>query len=261
MFTDAGRETAELFVAFNLAAPPFDDPVAREIVSLAIDRQELATTIFDGLYEPAAGPINPASPLHAGEVEIPEPDLTRARELAAQYEAEHGAPLSFSLQSTPVTEYVAVVQAVQQQLAEIGVEVKVKTLEQGALIAAILGGNYEATGFLLFGSPHFDAEYQFLASEPLEPGQLALNFTRFDDAEVRDLMDEARTTADPDEQARLYAQVEERLRSELPMVFLVHTRTAFASVDGVHGANETTLPDGRPAAVLTTPFTAELWRS
>jgi len=261
MFTDAGSETAEIFLTLNTASAPFDDPVARQALDAVVDRAALNETAFDNLFVPADGPISPDSPMaRGGGSEPPPPDLAKAERLAEDYRARHGTPLSFTVLCTPVTEYQAALQALQVQAKAAGIDMKIDTQVQSALIAAVLTGKYQASGFFFFGNQHFDLEYPYLAAQPSPPGQLSLNFSRIDDPEMRAAMDDARTTDDPERQAEDYRKVEERLQQNHAIVFLAHARTAFAYADNVRGPNRQLLPDGNPAATSTAPFFTETWK-
>jgi ABC-type transport system substrate-binding protein len=176
VFIDAEGESNETFVALNMSKPPFDDPVARQAVAYAIDRDILSQSVYQGLFEPAYGMFKEDSPWYT-PTDFPRFDPDRARELVAQYEADNGEPLSFSVNITGQPEIQAIAQLAQAQMEEVGIEVELNVLEQTQLILEALGGTYEATGFYLFGSPHPDREYVFL-HEDNATGSIALAFSR-----------------------------------------------------------------------------------
>ncbi len=172
VFVDREGETTETFMALNVTEPPFDDPVARRAVVSALDTQVISDTVFAGLFPPARGIFKPGSPWYV-ETDYPTHDPDLARSLAAEYEAAHGEPIAFSANITGQPEIQAIAQLVQSQLEAVGIEGQLNTLEQTQLIVDALGGNYQATGFILFGSSHPDRDYVFL-HESTATGGIAL---------------------------------------------------------------------------------------
>ena len=47
------------YVSFNCQKAPFDNPLVREALSLAIDREHVAGTIMQGTYSPAKNFVGP----------------------------------------------------------------------------------------------------------------------------------------------------------------------------------------------------------
>jgi peptide/nickel transport system substrate-binding protein len=244
MFVDREGETTETFIAFNTSQPPFDDPIARQAVAYGVDTQTLADTQFEGIFEPARGMFKENSPWYT-ETDYPTFDPEKARELVAQYEAEHGEPLAFEANITGQPEIQAIAQFLQQQMAEVGIDVQLVTLEQTQLILQALGGDYEATGFILFGSAHPDRESVFLDGANAS-GTTALAITRNDNPAINAAIEATRGTDDPDEQIAQYAIIQEEMAEDLAFVFLVHNESGTASSNAVRAVHEWTLPDGTP---------------
>jgi ABC-type transport system substrate-binding protein len=64
IYTNAGLQTNETFSALNVGAPPFDDPLARQIVAYGTDRDTLSKAVFAGVFPPAVGPFNENEPAY-----------------------------------------------------------------------------------------------------------------------------------------------------------------------------------------------------
>lgn len=255
MFTDDNAEVEETFIALNTAAPPFDDPLARRALAHAIDRQALTDQAYEGLFEPAVGPYKPSSPFFV-ETDIPEfnPDL--ARELVAEYEEKTGEKLSFSANILPVPEIRRIAETLQQQAGDVGIEVELDAMDQATLIVRALAGTYQATGFILFGSPSLDREYVFIADFP--EGN-PLNFTRNKNPAIVEALDRARATTDPEVQREAYAEVQRELTNDGNFVFMVHNLTAVVFNNKVFGLADPTLPTGEAGGRVVTPRITETW--
>jgi peptide/nickel transport system substrate-binding protein len=244
LLIDESGEAEEFGVALNTAQPPFDDPLAREIVATGIDTQRLSDTVFEGLFEPARGPLRPESEYYV-ETDYPPYDPERARQLVAEYEAEHGAPLSFSLKTPPDPVVLEVVQLSAELLAQIGVEVTIETREQTTMIVDATLGNFDAIGFLLFSSPNLDGEYAFLHSENAKPvGELAVNTSRMQNPAIDDAFAAMRRTEDTDVWKEQAAIIQREMASDLAYLFTVHSVAALAARPEVRDATRWTLPDG-----------------
>ena len=253
MYTDADGETSEIFIGLNTSAPPFDDPLAREILATGIDTDGLSEAAFDGLFPPARGPFQPSSPNYV-ETDYPTYDLDRAIELHEEYKAKHGGPLTFTANIIPTPEIQAIAQTLQQQGEQAGLEITLNSIDQATLIANAITANYEATGFILFGAPSLDREYVFIADEP--EGS-PLNFTRNRNETLIAALDAARATDDPDEQARLYAEVVRSRNAAVVDLWLHNTPAALVAGPRVRGLSA--FADQGFANYVPKPWVNDLW--
>ncbi len=274
IFTDQKGNPAKIFVGLNMTVEPFNDPIARQAVAYAGNVDDLSETAYQGIFPPAYGPFSKNSPFFSDVPDYPKHDLAKAKELNAEYEAKHGKPIEFSANITTAPEVAQVGQVLQQQQKEAGIIVHLEPMEQITLILKALTGDYQATGFILFGSPHLDREYVFIAAPAKPKPQVSLNFTRIgldangqpndDNKAIVDAMDKARTTQDPVEQKKQYAIVQAEMAKNLNFLFLVGETNAIVSDKSVRGALEYHLPDPSGGdGVIGMPtvqtFTFNLW--
>jgi peptide/nickel transport system substrate-binding protein len=243
LWLDRTSETLENFTLLNIDRPPFDDPRAREALAAATDKQLLIDTIHAGLFEPANGLFQPGSDWYTG-VEFPQYDPDRARQLLADYEAEHGA-LTFTLTGTNTVEDVEIRQALQAQWEQVGIEVELENLDPASSYVSVLGREFEAANFSLFTAQHPDSDWMFLhSSTKAEEGQIGLNIAGLEDPDLDRALDAARQSNDPNEQRVLYGEVNQILAEQLPIIFLWHSSTALIAQPDVHGLTDFPLPDG-----------------
>jgi ABC-type transport system substrate-binding protein len=247
LYLDTYGETTESIMMLNTAVPPFDNPDARAAVNYGVDRQGIADTVHAGRYEVANGPFEEDSPWYQG-VEFPSYDPDAAAEAAAAYEAATGEPISFSVLITPEPVAQQIATLLDQQMAEIGVEVDIVTQDGTQAILSVLGGDFDMTlTNALFGSGHPDREYTFIVgSNALPPGQLATNFTRITNDDVDQGLDAARVTDDLEEQSAAWGQVQEGLADEMAFIFVTHNELGDAASPAVQDLLAWTLPSGEP---------------
>ena len=135
--------------------------------------------------------------------------------------------------------------SLQQQMQDIGVKLTLKGEDQATLIQDVILGNYQASGFVLFGTNSLDLNYVFISDKTVAPvNQLSLNFTRNSDPVLSKALDDARRTSDRNEQNAQYKIVQDQMAEDLNMIFIVHNIDAIAYVNSMHGLVDQTLPDG-----------------
>ncbi|RUT30277.1 ABC transporter substrate-binding protein [Arsenicitalea aurantiaca] len=140
---------------------PFNDPLVREAMHLAIDRDAIQRVVMRGQSIPT-GVANP--PFVAGWTEelnaYSAPDLERARELLA----EAGYPDGFTVTlDTPNNRYVndeAISQAVVGMLGQIGIQVTLAS-RPVAQHSPLVTSNQTDFYLLGWGVPTFDSAYVF----------------------------------------------------------------------------------------------------
>ena len=256
MYADDNAEQSETFIALNTKAPPFDDPLARQILAFGTNTQELSNAAYGGIFPPARGMFSEDSPYWI-ETEYPEYDLAKATELHERWKAEHnGEPLSFQANITPSPEIQLIAQTLQQQAAEAGVEVQLNAIDQATLVADAVSGNYEATGFILFGAPDPQREYVFFTDDP--PGSI-LNITGNENDAIVEAIDAARSTEDRQAQIEAFHVVQQEMAEDLNFIWLVHNLSAIVFDNSVFGLADTSFPDGEPMLRTMTPFLTETY--
>jgi peptide/nickel transport system substrate-binding protein len=240
-------EDQEVFLLINQAREPFDDLRVRRAMVAATNTEEISEVITGGLYEPAIGIFDPASPWYV-ETDYPAYDLDTARELVEQVEAESG-PIQVTLSGPTSSLILEGLQLVKEQWEAAGIEVELDTTELASFITTTVLGDYDVAYWQYHGSAHPDGEFVFLHSQYAAPeGQLGLNFSRNVDYEIDEALLEGRYTEDEERLRELYGTVQEQMAEDLPYVFLWHVRDAILTRDHVHDIGTWEMPDGSPGA-------------
>jgi peptide/nickel transport system substrate-binding protein len=170
--------------------PPFADVRVRRAMISALDREAYVRTILDGLAPVANGPIQPVSWAYSDRVTRYPFDPARARALLDEAGWKPGADgvreragtrLSFTLITQAgyaIRENVA--QAIERQLRDVGVDVKVE-LHDGTAISAIwFEGRFEA--MLHWWQMPSDPELTtFFAADRIPPAGRNINYFRDDE--------------------------------------------------------------------------------
>jgi len=244
--SDAFAEVA--FGQFNTSTAPFDSRTARMAFIKSMDMETFNQTSRLGIPKIANGPFAPGSVGYVEGNGYPTYDLEGAQDLVAQYKAETGQDLEFSLISAPDLPTQQMAQLAQQMAQKAGMKVSISTLEQAALISTAIAGNYQAMIFRNYGGGDPDGQYNWWKSTS------PVNFGRIDDPEIDALMDQGRATADTDRRQQIYGDVNTRFATEGYSMWLYWVIWDIGTTPDVHGVLGPDLPDdqGRPFPGLST---------
>ncbi len=211
------------YMGFNLTREPFKSSgKLRQAFNLAINKEAIVEVLGEGVDVVSAGAVPPGLPGHNGTLEgyRYNPECARTLLSEAGYPAGEGLPeLTLLYNNDPVDRRVAVF--IQACLGEIGVSLKLKSLEWAAFLAAVRAGEaeiYRGSWVGDFPDAHNFLYTLFHSSNWGDAG----NYSRFASAEVDSLLDMAARVVDMDHRARLYRQVESIISKKTPWIFLYH---------------------------------------
>lgn len=200
------------YIGLNLNREPFSDARVRQAIAYAVDRQIICEAGAFGLCTPIEGPTAPGSAWYFDYAPYGR-DLDRARELLA--EAGYADGFDMEIMSTSTYEdSVRQAQVLQQNLAEVGINVTITTPEFAEWLDRQGGGDFDA--FNLSWIALTDANDYFYAQH--RTGEI-FNFTGYSNPEFDALVDEGRTTSDFDERYAIYEQANQILVDDAPYVY------------------------------------------
>lgn len=206
-----------LYCGFNAARPPFDKAQARQAVAWAIDRQQLVDFTASGHGVPiAGGPIGPESHWAYNGLEIyTAPDPEKAKALLAEAGVAPGTEVV--LVTTAGSVWADIAQVLQQQLAPIGLNVRIEAIEGGAANTRVFDEHDFDLTTRRWGTmidPN-DFTGEFFYSEG------SYNFGQLKDPRTDELLDEGIAVPDLEERKAIYREIEEYLAAEtVPYAFL-----------------------------------------
>jgi ABC-type transport system substrate-binding protein len=114
------------YLRLNPNRPPFDNPKIREAVARAVDKQGIIDGILGGQEKPIGQMLTPAHFGWAEGISGPGYDPARAKALVAEAGAAGKVP--FALTTAPFFDQ-RVVQAIQQQLRDVGLDVTIEMID------------------------------------------------------------------------------------------------------------------------------------
>jgi peptide/nickel transport system substrate-binding protein len=231
----------------NTSKAPFNDPKLREAVARAIDRSQLVALTNSG-PELAADNVYAKDSKWYVPNDFPQYDPEKAKALVSQIAGE-GGRIALTLATVPDQDLARTIQLVQQQLMQVGIDVKLDTTEQATLINKAISGDYQFMTWRQFGTSDPDGNYVWWSSENADSVP-ALNMARNKDPQIDTALRAARATEDETARKGYYATVQKRLAADLPYIFTTHLRWTMATSNNVRGLEGGTFPDGTKGAGL-----------
>jgi len=209
-------QTRYRVIYFNNSKPPFDDVRVRKAINYAIDREAIVKYILEGYGEVAQGPFLPTLPWGNPNLKGYNYDPDAAKALLKEAGQEN---LTFSLMtysSRPTLPLVA--QAVQAQLAEIGVTVDLQVGEYSACKKAVTDNAHDA--ILIARGPVYGG-YEpttLYASDYSSDGNY--NWSVYSNPEFDALLKNAQATDDTEARYALSQELEQMLADDAVDAFL-----------------------------------------
>jgi peptide/nickel transport system substrate-binding protein len=188
----------------------------REAFEASIDRAVINQVAFDGAFIPSNQPEVPGTAYYAKDFPVPPRDLARAKALVAESGAGR-VPVNFLIGADPLDNRVA--QIVQAMAGEAGFDVKITVTEAATLLSRITAGTYEMALLIWSGRADPDANVSiWVACDGF------VNWGKYCDPKVDDLLRRARQVTDRAERARLYAEAAAVYLPARPYLFLYHLK-------------------------------------
>ena len=217
------------FVALNSQHAPLDKPEVRQAINLAFDRASYLKAVFEDAASPASGPYPPNTWSYADALPGYAHDPARARELLAQ------AGLADGFQTTIWTRPSGSLlnpnpnlgaQLLQADLAKVGIQAEIRVIEWGELIRRAKAGEHDLL-FMGWAGDNGDPDNFLTPQFACASLQSGLNFARYCDPHLDELITQGKTASDRAERSRLYVEAQRIIQQQALWIPLAHP-TAFA---------------------------------
>lgn len=229
------QELSYTLLGVNTTRPPFDNPLVRRALNLAIDREELVEAVYYGSAVPG-GPLSPGLTdwaLPVSEFGCYAPDPVAARALLA--DAGYPDGIDFEILTLGTLRVVVdAAQVMQAQLADAGFRATVSVEELGTFVqrwrnsdfdtfASLNGGNIDPDGYLDRTFRTGGSTNVFLYSNPA----------------VDALLTAGQRAVDTVTRRGIYADLQRALACDGPIVHLAYATLFTAHRDDVTGFVQT----------------------
>ena len=230
---DSVTSTRTSFLMYNLNTPALQDVNVRNALSMAIDREGFANTVFKGFADPSYGVY--ASALAYGgtdgldlTVSQFDPDGAAALLKEAGYEDTDGDGIldkdgeNLSLRFVTYsynTEFLQFADIYQAQLAELGVDLQVETYD--VLDSTMEAGDFDIAGLNYAMAPTGNESY--FTNMIFLPGA-SNNYNGYDNEKVDEIAETLSTTYDKEKRVELMKETEQEILNDGAYAFFANQK-------------------------------------
>lgn len=154
---EEGEASTFTLLPVNTRVERLQDPRVRQAIQYAIDGQQLIESVYHGRgvmidsifppWHPAYVPVADPAPIRR--------DLDKAKALLAEAGYGPDNPLTVELQTAQGGAHVERGTLLQAQLKEAGIELEVRSINEGTLLSNLATGNFELVLWQMLGGPTF----------------------------------------------------------------------------------------------------------
>jgi peptide/nickel transport system substrate-binding protein len=219
-----------IYLGMNLNVAPFNDIRVRQAVGYAINKPALVQGVLSGIG--TLGGSLESSVIDGTAKELPPYpyDPVKAKKLLAEAGYPNGFTTDFMVPTGRYNMDRQVGEAIQGQLAAVGIKLNIQSPEFGAYLAALTKGKVPM--FLSGkGSPTGDMDF---TQALLEHSSGKMNYFGFKNADVDRLVAQQRVTVDPKERHKLLTELQTKVYQEEPHITLYYEDQVWATRSNVH---------------------------
>ena len=213
------------YIAFNIEKKPFDSKLVRQALSMAVDKQTILKTVYQGAGQAAKNPIPPLMWGYNDRVKDYPYDVAKARELMAK--AGYAKGVEIELWYLPVTrpynpDGKRMAELIQADWEKIGVKTKLITYEWGEYRKRSKSGEQTAMMFGWTGD-NGDPDNFFVPLLSCEAVKGGGNTARWCNKDFEEQIQKAKITPKQADRARFYEKAQEIVHEEAPLLEIAHS--------------------------------------
>lgn len=228
--TLAGAEASVYYLAVNLEDETMANKDLRHAIGLAINRQNIVDTLFEGVREPADNVFPPIIDKKGGSWEYAKYDPEAAKKIIDE-KGLAGTTIKLSYNSGGGHEDI--MSCIQADLTAVGLNVEQDTKEWAAYLQGLNDGDFQ------IGRMGWIADYPTLDNFifPNFYSTADNNYSRYNNPEVDAAIDDARKIADEDERKDAYRKINQMVADDMPIIpimFYAHQHVASDRVNELY---------------------------
>ena len=205
-------------VSFNTSKKPFNDVRVRKAVYMAINRDAIFKRIYKGFGARFDGPLGPKVFGYDPTAKGPDYDPEAAKKLLA----EAGFPNGFQteLWTVSFTTFKTVSEAIQADLAKVGIQAQVKALKFGGFISSLKRGQ---PPMWYKGWPALNGDADQIIFQKFHSSTIgSQNYARYKNEEMDRLIDAQRKEQDTEKRKAIISKVVRKVIDEYLWVPIVN---------------------------------------
>ncbi|HTL37564.1 MAG TPA: ABC transporter substrate-binding protein [Kofleriaceae bacterium] len=234
---ETGPSVLLTYMLLNNEDPVLKDKRVRQALALALDRRAIIDAKYAGRAVLATGLLPPSHWAYNGNVAHWEHDIARAKALldeAGLKPDPRGIRLHLVYKTSADAFRVAIARVIAAQLADVGIDVEVRSFEFGTFFADIKNGNYQIATMQSpeITEPDFYRWFFHSSNMPGTKNSESSNRWRYRNPEIDRLTDAGRTELDPAKRKQIYGDAQRIIAEDVPIIPLWHEdNVALSNVD------------------------------
>jgi peptide/nickel transport system substrate-binding protein len=217
-----------MWLEVNLREKPLQDLKVRQAISLALDRSRIVDVVWYGQGTPARGPIVSANPTYFNAALKPyEYNPAKANQLLDEAGYKRGPDgIRFRINHYPLPygeTWLRLGEYVRQELGKVGIAVQTQSVDFAGWLKAVYTdwSSDTASAFTHnYSDPSIGVERSF-TSYNIQKGATFTNSMNYRNARVDELFRKASREPDPAQRKAQFAEIQQILHDELPVIFLM----------------------------------------
>ncbi|AGB40434.1 ABC-type dipeptide transport system, periplasmic component [Halobacteroides halobius DSM 5150] len=222
------------YLGFNTQKAPFDNPKVRKALNYAVNRQVIAQVLRHGTVKPAQGILPPGMPGYNPDLEGYTFNMKKAKKLLAEAGYPNGLPGTYELAYNTSKSHQKIAVAVQRNLKELGVDVKLVNTDWGTYINKVDKGDTQIfrLGWIADYPDPDNFLYVLFHSDNAGSGG---NYSFYKNPAVDKLLEKARRMKPGKERLELYQKIEKKIMDDAPWIPVYYYSTHVLVKPFVHG--------------------------
>jgi peptide/nickel transport system substrate-binding protein len=235
------------YMGMNLRDPILSNPDVRKAIGFAIDREAIVRYLRRGLASVAVGIVPPMSWAFAGPAFAFRHDPAEARRLldAAGFKDPDGdgpqPRLTLTIRTSTSEVYRVQAAVIQQDLAQVGIKLEVRSTELPTLLNDAARGNFQLYTLQFVGVTDPDMLRRVFHSKQEPPAGLNRVFYR--NPEVDRLIEEAALPAGDEVRRALYVRAQQLIAADVPYIPLWYRTNVAVCQPDIEGVTLSPIAD------------------
>ena len=205
------------YLGFNTTKAPFDNPLVRQAIAHALDKDAIVKGVYHGAGKPAVAPINDNVWASNGALEAYEFNVERALELMKEAGLENGFSAKLWT-NTGNAQRADLSEIIQNQLRAINIDVTVELMEFSVFTEKMSTPEEHEMFILGWGTTTNDPDYGLFNLFHSDSFGDAGNRMFWSSPQVDRLLEEGRRETNPDKRLQIYTEAQEIIHAELPWI-------------------------------------------
>lgn len=229
----SSRGTTFSYLGFNLEDPVSGNPVIRQAIAHAIDREAIIHYLFHDRASPADSVLAPGHWARAEGLRTYDHDPDEARRLLGTLGYGLQKPLAIEFKSSTDPFRLRLATIIQAQLAAVGIDMRIRSYEWGAFYGDIKAGRFQMYSLAWVGVKSPDILRYVFHSNSLPPQ--GANRGRYRNAQVDAWLAAAESNTDEAERIAAYGAVQRQVMEDLvyvPLWYEQNVAVAHRSLTG-----------------------------